>query len=123
LCHDPAPLSNEGTRLAFVYIQEEESETPTECLPIVAIRKFFTMSDPLTKKGPGMKTTAIDALKVKICGKRIVSVEPSKWSGEVKLLSKNHDYVSIKLDDGTTLEIGSVYLHDGNKICDSHTNP
>ena len=90
---------------------------------IVARRKSFTMSDPLTKEGPDMKTTAVDALKVKICGKRIVSVEPSQWSGEVKLLSKNHDYVSIKLDDGTILEIGSVYLHDGNKICDSHTNP
>jgi hypothetical protein len=92
-------------------------------VPNVATGKLFTMSDPLAKKGPGMKTTGFDALKMKICGKTIVSVEPSNWSGEVKLLSKNHDYISIKLDDGTTLEIGSVYLHDGNKICDSHTNP
>ncbi len=81
------------------------------------------MSATLTKKGLNMKTTGVDALKVKICGKRIVSVEPSQWSGEVKAISENHDYVSIKLDDGTTLEIGSVYLHDGNKICDSRTNP
>jgi len=94
------------------------------CLvPIVPKRKFFTMSAPLTKKGLNMKTTGVDALKLKICGKRIVSVEPSQWSGEVKAISENHDYVSIKLDDGTTLEIGSVYLHDGNKICDSRTNP
>jgi len=70
-----------------------------------------------------MKTTELDRLKEKICGKRIVAVEPSQWSGEVKLLSKNHDYVSIKLDDGTTLEIGNVYLHDGHQICDSRTNP
>ena len=70
-----------------------------------------------------MKTTSVDALKVKICGKTIVSVEPSQWSGEVKALTKNHDYVSIKLDDGTVLEVEGVYLHDGNKICDSHTNP
>ncbi len=70
-----------------------------------------------------MKTTGLEALKVKICGKRIVSVEPSEWSGEAKSLTKNHEYVFIKLDDGTTLEIGTVYLHDGNKICDSRTNP
>ena len=61
-----------------------------------------------------MKTTGLHSLKVKICGKTIVSVEPSQWSGEVKSLSENHDYVSIKLDDGTVLEIGRVYLHDGN---------
>jgi hypothetical protein len=90
---------------------------------IVAKRKSFTISTPSTKKGSGMKTTGLDALKVKISGKRIVSVEPSQWSGEVKALKKNHDYISIKLDDGTVLEVGSVYLHDGNKICDSHTNP
>jgi len=70
-----------------------------------------------------MKTSGVDALKEKICGKTIVSVEPSHWSGEVKSLIKNHDYVSIKLDDGTTLEIGSVYLQDENIIADSHTNP
>ena len=60
-----------------------------------------------------MKTTTIDILTTKICGKRIVSVEPSKWSGEVKALTKNHDYVSIILEDGTVLEVGTVYLRDG----------
>ena len=70
-----------------------------------------------------MKTIGLDALKVKICGKRIVSVEPSQWSGEVQALTKNQDYVSIKLDDGTVLEVEGAYLHDGNKICDSRTNP
>jgi hypothetical protein len=92
-----------------------------EC--IVVNSKFLIFAISWKKKGLTMKTTGLDALKVKICGKRIVSVEPSRWSGEVKALSKNHDYVSIKLDDGTTLEIGSVYLHDGNKIADSRTNP
>ncbi len=81
------------------------------------------MSDPSTKKGSVMKTTGLEALKVKICGKRIVSVEPSQWTGEVKSLTKNHVYRSIKLDDGTVLEVESLYLHDGNKICDSRTNP
>ena len=60
-----------------------------------------------------MKTTGLDALKVKICGKTIVSVEPAQWSGEVKSLTKNHSYVSISLDDGTVLEVGSLYLRDG----------
>jgi len=87
------------------------------------VKNSFTRPAPSTKKGFDMKTTGLDALKLKICGKRIVSVEPSQWSGEVKALAKNHDYVSIKLDDGTAFEVGSIYLHDGNKICDSRTNP
>lgn len=60
-----------------------------------------------------MKNSGLEALKVEICGKTIVSVEPSQWSGEVKLLTKNHDYVSIKLNDGTVLEVDGIYLHDG----------
>ena len=70
-----------------------------------------------------MKPTPLDALKDKVCGRTIVSVEPSQWSGEVKALTRNHEYISIKLDDGTTLEVGNVYLHDGNILRDSHTNP
>ena len=70
-----------------------------------------------------MRRTGLDVLKQKICGKTILSVEPSQWSGDVKLLTENHDYVSVKLDDGTILEIGNVYLHEGNTITDSHTNP
>ncbi len=70
-----------------------------------------------------MKKTGLETLKEKICGKTILSVETSQWSGAVKQLTENHDYVSIKLDDGTMLEIGSVYLHDGKTITDSHTNP
>ena len=70
-----------------------------------------------------MKSTGLDALKMKICGRTIVSVEASQQSVGSNALTKKQDYVSIKLDDGTTLEIGSVYLHDGNIIRDSHTNP
>ena len=70
-----------------------------------------------------MKKTDVEALKEKICGKTILSVERSQWSGEVKLLTEKHGYVSIKLDDGTVLEIGNVYLHDEKTIADSHTNP
>jgi len=50
-----------------------------------------------------MKLDNIELLKVRICGKTIVSVEPSMWSGEVKSLMKNQEFVSITLDgrDGT----------------------
>ena len=61
-----------------------------------------------------MKTRSLDILKTKICGRRIVSIEPSEWSGEVKSLTTNHDYVSITLDDGTVLEVGGLYLRDGS---------
>ena len=33
-----------------------------------------------------MKRTGVNILKEKICGKTIVSVESSQWSGEVRLL-------------------------------------
>ncbi len=71
------------------------------------------MPDSSSKKGSEMKTTGLDALKVEICEKMIVSVEPSQWSGEVKSLTKTHSYVSISLDDGTVLEVGSLFLRDG----------
>jgi hypothetical protein len=61
-----------------------------------------------------MKTDRVELLKVKICGRKIVSVEPSRWSGEVKSLMKNQDYVSITLDDGTVLEVGGLYIRDGS---------
>jgi hypothetical protein len=60
-----------------------------------------------------MKTDSVELLKVKICGRKIVSVEPSRWSGEGKSLMKNQDYVSITLDDGTVLEVGGLYIRDG----------
>jgi hypothetical protein len=61
-----------------------------------------------------MKPDSVEVLKVKICGKRIVSVEPSKWSGEVKSLMKNQEFLSITLDDGTVLEVGGLYIRDGS---------
>lgn len=61
-----------------------------------------------------MKVDKVELLKVKICGKRIVSVEPSKWSGEVKSLMKNQEFVSITLDDGTVLEVGGLYIREGS---------
>ncbi len=61
-----------------------------------------------------MKPGSVELLKVKICGRKIVSVEPSRWSGEVKSLMKNQDYVSITLDDGTVLEVGGLYIRDGS---------
>jgi hypothetical protein len=61
-----------------------------------------------------MKTDSVELLNVKICGRKIVSVEPSRWSGEVKSLMKNQEYVSITLDDGTVLEVGGLYIRDGS---------
>ena len=60
-----------------------------------------------------MKATTIDILATKICGKRILSVEPSQWSGEVKSLTKNQDFISISLEDGTVLEVGQVFIREG----------
>ena len=68
----------------------------------------YRVSAAERKERIDMKTTDLNTLKEKICGKTIVSVEPSKWPGEVKSFAHNHDSVSIKFDDGTTLEIGNV---------------
>ncbi|MEX2490970.1 MAG: hypothetical protein WD425_04325 [Nitrospirales bacterium] len=59
------------------------------------------------------KPDKVELLKGKICGKKIVSIEPSKWSGEVQSLMKNQEYVSIALDDGTVLEVRGLYVRDG----------
>ncbi len=59
-----------------------------------------------------MKQDNVELLKVKICGKTIVSVEPSRWSGEVKSLMKNQEFLSITLSDGTVLEVGGLYIRD-----------
>lgn len=55
----------------------------------------------------------VKGLQEKIRGRTIISIEPSKWSGEVKSLVKNQEFVSITLDDGTVLEVGSLYIRDG----------
>lgn len=59
-----------------------------------------------------MEIKGQENLKLKLCGKRIVSVEPSNWSGEVHALSQNQEFLSITLDDGTVLEVGSLYIRD-----------
>jgi len=60
-----------------------------------------------------MKPDNMELLQIKICGKTIVSVEPSKWSGEVKSLMKNQEFVSITLNNGTVLEAEGLYIRDG----------
>jgi hypothetical protein len=62
-----------------------------------------------------MKPDNMELLQIKICGKTTVSVEPSKWSGEVKSLMKNQEFVSITLDDGTVLEVEELYIRDGSQ--------
>lgn len=63
-----------------------------------------------------MKQDNVERLKMKICGKTIVSVEPSSWSGEVKSLMRDQDFLSIILSDGTVLEVGGLYIRDGSHI-------
>lgn len=62
-----------------------------------------------------MKIDKIELLKDKIRGKKIVSIEPSKWSGDVESLMKNQDFLSITLEDETVLEVGGLYVRDGKK--------
>ena len=60
----------------------------------------------------GMETNVVDRIRLKLCGRRIVAVEPSKWSGVVHSLSNNQGYLSITLDDGTVLEVGAIYIRE-----------
>ncbi len=69
-----------------------------------------------------MEATELKDLKAKLCGKRIVTVEPSEWSGPVHSLTKNDEYFSIKLDDGTCLEVGDLFFRDGRESSQSE-NP
>jgi hypothetical protein len=62
-----------------------------------------------------MKIDKVELLKEKIRGKKIVSIEPSEWSGEVESLMKNQEFLSITLEDGTVLEVGGLYIRDGRK--------
>ena len=78
-------------------------------------KKTIQTFQPLRNKGQHMKIDNVELLKIKNCGKIIVSVEPSKWSGEVKSLMKTQDFVSLTLDDGTVLEVGGLYLRDGSR--------
>ncbi len=73
-----------------------------------------TRYQPFQDRGQHMKQDNVERLKVKICGKTIVSVEPSRWSGEVKSLMKNQEFLSITLSDGTVLEVGGLYIRDGS---------
>ena len=56
--------------------------------------------------------TALTEIKNKLCGKRIVAIEASEWSGVVRTLMNNSGYVSITLEDGTVLEAGALYVRE-----------
>ncbi|MDR4458967.1 MAG: hypothetical protein MRJ67_00340 [Nitrospirales bacterium] len=61
-----------------------------------------------------MKQDNVERLKAENYEKTIVSVEPSGWSGEVKSLMKNQEFLSMTLSDGTVLEVGGLYIRDGS---------
>lgn len=60
-----------------------------------------------------MDTSALEEMKRRLCGKRIVAVQASEWSGIVRSLTDYAGYVSITLNDGTTLEVGALFVHEG----------
>lgn len=52
-------------------------------------------------------------LQQTICGKRIIGVEASQWSGLVHPCTNgNGGFISIRLDDGTILEAGSLFIRE-----------
>jgi len=57
-----------------------------------------------------MEKKVIEEIKHLLCGKSIVKVEASEWSGVVKSLTQNSGYVSLTLDDGTILEAGALFV-------------
>jgi hypothetical protein len=63
-------------------------------------------------QGEGMNTVSLDEIKTQLCGKRIVNVDISKWSGIVRPLSSNSEYITLTLDDGTILEVQRVFIHE-----------
>ena len=62
-----------------------------------------------------MDKQALADIKTQLCGKRIVAVEASEWSGVVRSLTTNSGYVSLLLDDGTTLEAGALFVHENGQ--------
>ena len=54
----------------------------------------------------------MENIKLRLCGKRIISIEPSQWSGEVRALTNTQGFVSITLDDGTILEVGGLFIRE-----------
>ena len=59
-----------------------------------------------------MDKLTLEEIKAQLCGKRIVAVEASEWSGVVRSLTTNSGYVSLLLDDGTTIEAGALFIHE-----------
>ena len=59
-----------------------------------------------------MEKSVIEDITNRLCGKTIVKVEASEWSGIVKSLTRNNGYVSLILDDGTVLEAGALFVRE-----------
>ncbi len=59
-----------------------------------------------------MDKKALEEMRHHLTGKRIMCIEPSKWSGLVRSFSPNSEYLSMTLEDGTVVEIGSLLIHE-----------
>ncbi len=57
-----------------------------------------------------MDNTALEEIRHRLTGKRIMFIEPSEWSGVVQSLTPNSGYLSMTLEDGTIVEIGSLLI-------------
>lgn len=57
-----------------------------------------------------MNKEGLEEIRHRLTGKRIIFIEPSKWSGVVRSLTPNSGYLSMTLEDGTIVEIGSLLI-------------
>jgi len=63
-----------------------------------------------------MKPNGLDELKQRIGGKRVMKIEHSRWSGRVRAVLNNDHYVSMTLEDGTVLEVGSLFIRETDRL-------
>lgn len=63
-----------------------------------------------------MENLDLSKLQRTLRGKRIVKVAASEWSGIVHSLMNSNEsgYISLTLDEGTTVEVGRLFIHEGN---------
>lgn len=59
-----------------------------------------------------MNEKALEEIRHRLTGKKIIFIEPSEWSGPVRSLTPNSGYFSMTLDDGTIIEVGSLLIHE-----------
>ena len=59
-----------------------------------------------------VEENTLEEINCRLAGKRIISIEPSEWSGLVRALTPNSGYLSMTLEDGTIVEVGSLLVRE-----------